>query len=326
MSTEGNFDAVCASVGFPLGLIDDDTIVRYILPVCAAVFTEGDVVGEHKTVPAGQLREWFGDHDITDGRFFAGLTRLYRSPDRGPLEDLERSVAAVFARGVFGQGLLALGDLKPTVPPLYRIDGKDVVFGGNFGQGEYREHVGKRVNYVLEIEPGIRAMHVIDQLTRRRPFRYIFASEQPFACQFLANYLLLRTDPRMRERLLKRGFVTLAEGDLIESLDRFVRLDRSLGDSHGRVDVAVMAAARLPRLSKDRLRRILERVHFLLRPGGGLLIGYPVEPHEPGQLAREDLIDAIPRAGFPPSSSHVHVGQTNLANPRLPLYSFHLKP
>jgi hypothetical protein len=319
---DGSFDAVCASLGFPLGLIDDDTIVRYILPTCAAVFTEGDVVVRHNSVPAGQLRAWFGDHDVIDGRFFAGLTRLYRSPDRGPLEDLERSVAAVFARGVFGQGLLALGDLKPTVPPLYRINGKDVVFG----PGEYREHLDKRVNYVLEIEPGIRVMHVIDQLTRRRSFRYIFASEQPFACQFLANYLLVRTGRRMQERMVKRGFVTLAEGDLIESLDRFVQLDRSLGDSHGRVDVAVMAAARLPRLSKDRLHRILERVHYLLRPGGGLLIGYPVEPHEPGQLAREDLIEAIPQAGFPPSRSRVHVGQTNLANPRLPVYSFHTKP
>jgi hypothetical protein len=39
---------------------------------------------------------------------------------------------------VFGEGPLPLSGIKPTVPPLARIDGADVVFGGNFGQGEYR--------------------------------------------------------------------------------------------------------------------------------------------------------------------------------------------
>jgi hypothetical protein len=336
--SDNGIEAVCTSIGFPSGLLDNDTIIRYILPGCAAVFAKGDLVVRPSRPPGGQLGEWFGEHDITEGRFFDGLTRLCRNPGgevAGPMEDLQRAVAALAARGVFGEGPLPLGGLKPTVPPLARIDGADVVFGGNFGQGEYREHLDDQVNLVLAIEPGIRVMHVIDQqvdlLTRPAfSYSYIFASDQPFACQFLANYLMLRADRQssyigMRDQMIEQGFVTLAEGDITASLDRFIELDRSLGDTHGRVDVAFFVGSRLPRLSQERARRILEGIHFLLRPGGGLLLGFPAEPREPGQLALEELNGAALMAGFTGHGSRIHLGSANLANPGLPVYSFHRK-
>jgi hypothetical protein len=336
--SDDGIEAVCASIGFPSDLLDNDTIIRYILPVCAAVFAEGDLVVRPSTPPEGRLGEWFGEHDVTEGRFFAGLTRLCRNPGgevAGPLEDLQRVVAALVARGVFGDGPLPLSGLKSTVPPLARIDGTDVVFGGNFGQDEYREHLDDQVNLVLAIEPGIRVMHVIDQqvdlLTRPAfSYSYIFVSDQPFACQFLANYLMLRADRQssylgMRDQMLERGFVTLAEGDTTASLDRFIELDRSLGDTHGRVDVALFVGPRLPRLSQDRVRHILEGIHFLLRPGGGLLLGFPAEPREPGQLALEELNDATLMAGFTADGSRIHLGPANLDHPGLPVYSFHRK-
>jgi hypothetical protein len=335
---DNGIETVCASIGFPVGLLDNDTIIRYILPGCAAVFAEGDLVVRHNNPPGDRLGEWFGERDITEGRFFEGLTRLCRNPGAevaGPLESLQRAVAALVARGVFGEGPLPLGGVKPTVPPLARIDGADVVFGGNFGQGEYREHLDDRVNYVLAIEPGIRVMHVIDQqvdlLTRPAfSYSYIFASDQPFACQFLANYLMLRADRQssylgMRDQMIERGFVTLAEGDITESLDRFIELDRSLGDTHGRIDVAFFVGTRLPRLSQERARRVLEGIHFLLRPGGGLLLGFPAEPREPSQLALEELAGAAAMAGFTGRGSRIHLGTSNLASPGLPVYSFHRK-
>jgi hypothetical protein len=335
---DSGIEAVCASVGFPAGLLNNDTIIQYILPGCAAVFAGGDLVVRHNNPPAPQLTEWFGEHDITEGRFFDALARLCRSPAddvAGPLEELQRAVAALFARGVFGEGPLPLGGLKPTAPPLARIDGSDVVFGGIFGLDEYREHFDNRVETVLAIEPGIRVMHVIDQqvdlLTRPAfSYSYIFASEQPFACQFLANYLMLRADRQstytgMRDQMIERGFVTLAEGDITASLDRFIELDKSLGDTHGRVDVALFVAARLPRLSEQRARRILERIHFLLRPGGGLLVGFPAEPWEPGQLGLDELSDAARLAGFTAAGTRIHRSPANLTNLRLPVYSFHRK-
>jgi hypothetical protein len=330
-------EAVCASIGLPAGLLSNETVVKYVLPACAVVFAEGDIAGRHNTPLAGQLAEWFGPHSMSEGRFAEGLRRLGRSPGEvaGPLEKLQRAVAALVARGVFGEGPLPLSGLKATTPPLARIDGAEVVFGGSFGQGEYRERLDDRVNYVLAIEPGIRVMHVIDQqvdlLTRPAfSYSYICASEQPFTCQFLANYLMLSTDRQstyhgMSEQMLQRGFVTLAEDEIIASLDRYVDLDQSLGDTHGRIDVALLVGAQLPRMDYERLRRILERVHFLVRPGGGLLAGFPLEPHEPGQLTREELLTAALEAGFAGDGSRTHLGTSNLANPRLPVYSFHRK-
>src|SRR6185437_6863106 len=183
-------EAVCASIGFPAGLLSNDTIIRYVLPACTAVFAEGDIAARHNTPLAGQLAEWFGAHSIGEGRFAEGLTRLCRSPGEDaaePLEKLQRAVAAFVARGAFGEGPRPLSGLRATAPPLARIDGAEVVFGGNFGQGEYRERLDDRVNYVLAIEPGIRVMHVIDQqvdlLTQPAfSYSYICASEQPFAC------------------------------------------------------------------------------------------------------------------------------------------------
>jgi hypothetical protein len=188
---------------------------------------------------------------------------------------------------------------------------------------------------VLAIEPGIRVMHVIDQqvelLTRPAfSYSYIVTSDQPFARQFLANYLMLRTDRqstylRMYDQMIERGFITMADGDIITSLDHFIEIDRSLGDAHGRVDVAFFVGSRLPRLSQERARHILERVHFLVRPGGGLLLGFPMEPQQPGQLALEELNNAALMAGFTGYGSRIHLGTSNLADPRLPVYAFHRK-
>jgi hypothetical protein len=333
--SDDGIEAVCASIGLPSGLLDNGTIVRYILPGCAAVFAGGDLVMRSSGAPGGPLGDWFGEHDITEGRFFDGLTRLCRDPGdeiAGPLEDLQRVVAALVARGIFGEGPLPLGGPNSVVPPLARIDGADVIFGGSLGQDEYTEHLDDRVNLVLAIEPGVRVMHVIDQqvdlLTRPAfSFSYIFASDQPFDCQFLANYLMLRADRQssylgMHDQMLERGFVTLAEGDITTSLDRFIELDRSLGDTHGRVDVALFAGSSLPRLSQERARRILEGIHFLLRPGGGLLLGFPPEPREPGQLALDELTGAALMAGFTAHGSRTRLGSPG---PGQPAYSFHRK-
>jgi hypothetical protein len=336
--SDDGIEAVCASIGFPSGLLDNETIIRYILPGCAAVFAGGDLVVPPSGPPGGPLSEWFGEHDITEGRFFDGLTRLCRNPGdevAGPLEDLQRVVAVLVARGVLGEGPLPLGGLKSATPPLARIDGADVVFGGSPGQDEYTEHLDDRVNLVLAIEPGIRVMHVIDQqvdlLTRPAfSYSYIFASDQPFDCQFLANYLMLRADRQssylgMRDQMIERGFVTLAEGDITASLDRFIELDRSLGDTHGRVDVALFVGSRLPRLSQERALRIMAGIHFLLRPGGGLLLGFPAEPREPGQLALEELNGAALMGGFTAHGSRTRLGSSGLASPGMPAYSFHRK-
>lgn len=334
---EDGVAAVSAAVGLPACLLDNATIGRHIVPTCAAVFSEGDLIIRHNVSPKPGLREWFDGDGITEGRYFAGLTELYRNPPRAvrePLDDLQRAVAALVARGiVFGEGPLPMSDLKPALPPLARVEGSQVVFGGHSGQGEYREQLDRPVRYLLAVEPGIRLMHVIDQQVEllSRPafsYNYMCLASQPFAAQFLGNYLLLRArqvsgHDQMGEEMIDRGFVILGEGDLAASLARFVDLDRKIGETHGRVDLAFYTGSLLPYLTAEQARRILAHVHFLLRPGGALLIGFPIEPSYPGRLDMNELLAATVAAGFSPNDgSRVHVGTSNLANPGLPVYMF----
>jgi hypothetical protein len=176
-------------------------------------------------------------------------------------------------------------------------------------------------------------MHVIDEQVDllARPafcFNYMCVCSQPFSSQFLAQYLLLRarqvsgSQTRGME-MVQRGFVIPAEGDIAESLRNFVRRDEAIGETHGRVDLAVQAASRLPRLTPSQAMEIMRRIHFLLRPGGALLIGFPATPRPPGHIARAELDQCALKAGFA-AAGRLSVG-ASLSSPRLPVYSFFRK-
>jgi hypothetical protein len=328
---------VCQAVGFPAALLSNETIVKYIVPACATVFAEGDIVTRHNSAPPPGLREWFDEDDPLGSRFAAGLAELYWSPGaavRGPLDTLQRALSALLAGGIVdGAGPLPCDDLKASLPPFARVDGKNLVFGGIDGQPTYRERLTGHVKYLLAIDPGIRLMHVIDEQVEllARPafcFNFMCVCSRPFASQFLAQYLLLRAQQvsGIRNRgaeMVDRGFVIPAEGDIAECLGNFVRLDKEIGETHGRVDVAFQLGSRLPRLTSPQAREILQNAHFLLRPGGALLIGFPATPQPPGHISRAELDRCALQAGFA-GSSRLSVG-ASLTSPRLPVYSFFRK-
>jgi hypothetical protein len=330
--------AVCTVAGLPAELLDNTVIVKYVVPTCAIVFPVGDLVTQHNNPPEPRLRPWFGTHGLAEGRFFSRLAELYQSPPaavRGPLEDLERAVAAIFARGVvFDDGPLPLARLKPTVPPLARVDGADVVFGGHFGQGEYREHLNEPVKYLMAIEPGIRLMHVIDRqlelmMSGAFCFTYICVTRHPFTDQFLASYALLRGreltgSNRAAEAMGDQGFVIPKQGDIAASLRSLIERDRAIGESHGRVDLVFCVGAQMPRFEPREARQMFADIHFLLRPGGALLIGYAAEP-EDARVSGVELSKLATEVGFSGSGSRIHVGMSNLVNPALPVYSFFRK-
>jgi hypothetical protein len=328
---------VCQAVGFSAALLSNETIVKYIVPACATVFAEGDIVTRHNNAPPPGLREWFGEVDLLEGRFAAGLAELYWSPSAavlGPLDTLQRALSALLARGlVLGEGPLPLDGLMASLPPLARVDGKDLVFGGIDGQPSYRERLTGHVKYLLAIDPGIRLMHVIDEQVDllARPafcFNFMCVCSRPFASQFLAQYLLLRAQQVSGSRkrgaeMMERGFVIPAEGDIAECLRNFVRRDKDIGQTHGRVDVAFQLGSRLPRLTPPQAQEILRNAHFLLRPGGALLIGFPATPQPPGHISRAELDRCALQAGFA-GTPRLSVG-ASLTSPRLPAYSFFLK-
>jgi hypothetical protein len=328
---------VSEAVGFPATLLSNETIVKYIVPACTTVFAEGDIVIRHNNAPPPGLREWFGVDNLREGRFAAGLAELYWSPSTAvhePLDTLQRALAAGLARGiVLGEGPLPLDGLKASLPPLARVEGEDLVFGGVDGQPIYRERLTGPVKYLLAIEPGIRLMHVIDKQVEllARPafcFNFMCVFGRPFASQFLAQYLLLRAEQvsGIRGRgaeMVDRGFVIPAEGDIAERLNDFVRRDEEIGETHGRVDLVFQLGSRLPLLTPPEAQEILRKALFLLRPGGALLIGFPATPQPPGHISRAELDRCALEAGFT-RSPRLSMG-ASLSSPGLPVYSFFQK-
>src|SRR5437879_6487978 len=153
MQEDGIVD-VCLAAGLPAELLDNDTIVRYVVPACAAVFSDGDLAGTHNHPPEPHLREWFGEHDIVDGVFCRRLAELILVPPaavQGPLDNLQRRIAVSFARGVVhGEGPMPVKGLQQALPPLARVEGADVMFG----PGDYRERLDRPIQYLLAIDPG----------------------------------------------------------------------------------------------------------------------------------------------------------------------------
>ena len=70
---------------------------------------------------------------------------------------------------------------------------------------------------------------------------------------------------------------------------------------------------------------MLADIHFLLRPGGALLMGFAPLHHPPQHAAIDELIRLALRAGFSGRGARLHIGSSNLVNHALPLFTFYGK-
>ncbi|MFG2959461.1 hypothetical protein ACGF5O_37775 [Streptomyces sp. NPDC048291] len=153
-------------------------------------------------------------------------------------------------------------------------------------------------------------------------------TSRPFAEQFLHDYLrhvASQASGRdsLYDEIIDRGFVIPAEGNIDASLRRFADRDREIGEAHGRVDLAFYTGARQPRLTQQEAHSILKQIHFLLRPGGALLLGFPTVQPPPHHLSATELHGLALQAGFSTSGGLRPYFRTgSLANSRAPVYSF----
>jgi hypothetical protein len=316
----------------------DEGIFQFILPACIAVFSCGELqMTYHAELPPDRWM-WYGRQDCTEGLFYKNLLDLWRklpdvlAPDFSALQAL---VGHQLAAGFFDDDAAIRVRESDTIGPrLAWIEGMDIVFGGARGQGEYREPLEVPVQHLMQIEPGIGLRHTLNEQLRliiqpEGSFNYICVSDRPFTTQFLESYLELRSRQLvgadwLSQKMLERNIVVLAKGPLVRCMDHYVERNRALGRPHGPIDAIVFAGVEPPWLTLDQAKSVFKAAHFVLRPGGVFLIGFPPGAAAPGRVDSVDLIGEGFLAGFSPASK-THLGTSMLANPRLPAFTLFRK-
>ncbi|MBO0798011.1 MAG: hypothetical protein J2P31_04240, partial [Blastocatellia bacterium] len=188
---------LCRELGLPGDLIDGETMSLYVLPCLVQVYTDGEFRTNHAPPEDQRLVEWFGHRDFEDGSFLRELAAVrdgMRRVERLDMIGFQRALAASFAHHlVTGEGPFPEFS-RTTSTAIARIDGADLFFGGKYGQGEYRERMDRPIKHVLALDPGVRAVHTIDQVLRLRAndpaslFRYRTISRRAFIAQLLIEY------------------------------------------------------------------------------------------------------------------------------------------
>jgi tetratricopeptide (TPR) repeat protein len=329
----------CHSLGLPEGLITGETMSLYVLPCLVQVYTDDEIRTKHAPPEDQRLVEWFGYRNFEEGRFLCELAAVRdgrRRVEGGDMIGFQRALAASFAHHLAtGEGSFpAFG--RTTIPALARIDGADLFFGGNYGQGEYREQMERPIKHVLALDPGVRAIHTIDQLLRLRTndpaslFHYTTISSHPFIAQLLLEYLRLgdrQTDvnDRLAPELEKDGIYQSLEGDLTVITQMIIDEKRQRKQPADSLDIVIYLDLFPPKLARDSAPLVLSNAYRLLRRGGALLLGFPLTENSEKHITMLELTKMAGLAGFVSGRSRVHIGTSNLAKPDLPVYAFFVK-
>jgi hypothetical protein len=251
-----------------------------------------------------------------------------------PLQDIYTAMLA--SNLATGEGPLPASDLAKSVPSPVRIEGDKLYFGGNYGQGEYCEQLNRPVNSVLSLEPGIRAIHIIDEqlrLSLTNPisiFQYATISSYPFIARLLPHYFLSRSrqltgNETLALTLEKQELYTSIQGEIADVTQNLIKGHLQRNQPCEFLDLVLYTSYLPSRLDVASVPQVLKNVYRLLRPGGALLIGLPLVESAPGRASLKDMMNAASGAGYSEAKSRTHVGTSNMANPRLPVFVFLVK-
>jgi hypothetical protein len=304
------------------------------------VYTDGELQTHHAPFKERRLVEWFGSRDFGEGRFVKELSALRDGKRRMdgvdivPLQDIYTAMLA--SNLATGEGPLPAGDLAKSVPSPVRIEGDKLYFGGNYGQGEYCEQLNRPVNSVLSLEPGIRAIHIIDEqlrLSLTNPisiFQYATISSYPFIARLLPHYLLCRSKQLTGSETLaltleKQELYRSIQGEITDVTQNLIEGHQQRNQPYEFLDLVLYTSYLPSRLEVASARQAMKNVYRLLRPGGALLIGFPLIDAAPGNASITDLMDAAFSAGFLQEKARAHIGTSNMANARIPLFTLFVK-
>ena len=331
---------LCRALGMPDELITDEHVLLNV-PFCfVEVYTNGELQTHHAPLEDRRLVEWFGERDFGEGRFVKELSAVRdgrRQVEGVDMDAIQGGFAASLAQSlVTGQGFFPATNLKQAIPAPVRIEGNSLFFGGNYGQGEYREQLSHPVHSVLALEPGIRAIHCIDQqllLAQTKPvaiFQYATINSYPFIARLLPHYCLARSkqltgSDALALTLEKHDLYKSLQGDIVSVTQNIVEGHRQRNQRPEFLDLVLYTGYLPPRIDVAGLQQVIKNVYQLLRPGGALLLGFPMLEVAPGQVSLKELLDGAFSAGFSQKRARAHIGTSNMANPRIPIFIFLVK-
>jgi hypothetical protein len=328
----------CKGLGMPDALITGENVLSYFLPCFVEVYTEGDLQNHHSPPEDLRLVEWFGYHHFGEARFVSELLALRdgkRKIDGVDDVPIQRAFGVTFAYNVVeGAGPLSPFDPMATIPPLVYIEGTDVVFGGNFGQGQYRERLNRPIKSVMAFDPGVRAIHTIDQQLKLRNdtslFQYTTINPHPFITRFFSNYVMLKARRLTgNDRLIRaweaQEIYKHMEGDIATITHAIIEGHRQRKQPCDFLDLVIYTRLIPPRIDRASAQQALRNAYHLLRPGGALLLGFPLTEGAKEHVSMHDLIKMAPLAGFVSGRSRLHAGASSINNPKLPVYGIFFK-
>ena len=338
MQNEGMIQ-LCQGLGMPGDLITEEVVTNYVPSCFVEVYLNGELQTHHAPLQDRRLVNWFGERDFCTGQFVQHLAELRdgkRHIDGVDIVSFQRAMAALFARKLANGEVAAFEPGKAIPPSPVRIEGADVIFGGNFGQGEYREQLSRPIKYALALDPGIRAIHVINgqlRILATEPaslFQYSVINRHPFIAELLVDYLISRCrqltgDDQLAHTLIENNAFVTMYGDIATETRHMIEREQQLNQTAGYLDLVIFAHYMLPQIDVTSTQNVLENVYQLLSPGGALLLGFPLVDGPTGRANVMDLMQAAKRSGFSAGPTHIYAGASNMSNLRFPLFSFWVK-
>jgi SAM-dependent methyltransferase len=324
---------LCQGLGMPTALITTFTTAICVPSCFLEVYTDAQAQGHHQPFDDRELIAWFGDRHYADGLFVQRLAEVRdgtRRLDQVDLYALQATIGVLFAHHlVTGEGPFPLVNPRESFPALARVERDTVVFGGHFGQGAYHEQLGRPIKRVLDLDPGLGAVNMMDDylaLARREPaavFQYVTINRYPFLGHLIMNYLKLRGQQLTGNHDLVKGLVT---HELVLSIEGDLAVNaQDLAEAvPGKFDLVLYLSYRASHLAIAQAEPLMRSIYQLLAPGGAVLLGFPLSEVLPGKAAFTDLAEAVLKAGF--VEGRTHIGTSNIANERLPVFLFATKP
>ena len=259
----------------PLKYATQDFMVSGGMAALYELFSDGEIVTYTLNKPP------FGTPEDRHGEFYIRMVSLRERALTEPGSKLDKEInklarfcGEVYA-GEAAEGKLPMG-ASSEVKAAIDSEGPSINYAG------YRIAMSGRP-IIVDIGPGVSGRQFIELqaslLDQGQIFQYLAISNGPFVSQFLLEYgkHVFNRNPKLQgifDRIMEQGYFIGREDGFSSAFAELLSTPQPSG-RHDFADVVICNG--LGGVDGEELRDGLSQVHRLVKPGGHLLLGSPVE-------------------------------------------------